>query len=199
MPEIILEEITMPEAAFLNLDTPAPAESLPLAPINKVWAKVGLMGHTTIYGLVTVVNVGSADCPVSMFQVIEPATPDRPRELIEHSDYGWCVLGSKRGMPAREHYIGRQAIYEVQPVTEERVRQEHEYTRYPVAVGKRDQVRLHKIYRDALVGAGLLSPSLWTETHQAVIDACDASTPQASAPIEDDYCLDSDPFARDED
>lgn len=191
-------EVVMPEEAVLNLD--APTGSLPLAPIRCVWAKVGLMGHTTIYGLVTVVNVGSADCPVTMFQVVEPTTPDRPRELVEDKDYGWCVLGSKRGMAQRSHYIGRQAIYEISPVSEERVFKEQESTRYPVQVGKQHGLQIRKSYRDALVEAGLFAPGPWTEAHQAVIDACDAITAASkTTPPESEYDLASDPFAEDED
>lgn len=175
-------------------------ESLPLFTIRNLWAKVALMGHTSLYGLVSMVNIGSETCEVPMLLVTEPATADKPRELVEHESYGWCVLGAKRGLPEQNHYVGRQAVYEIEPVEEKRVLMEREQTRYPVPVGQRRQAGLNKVYRDALTTANLLTPGFWTEAHQAVIDAYDEAHPvegKMSSSATDDYDF-SDPFAEEE-
>ena len=173
---------------------------LPLRSLQGTWAHIFLMGHTRLSGRITTVNVGSENCPVPLFEILEPEIPARGRELAYSEQWGWHVTREQGAIREQLHFVGHAAIFQIEPASAEDVIQRRAGGDYPVPVGKRGGHALRKFYIEALEAAGLLAPGAWTEAHQATIDACDATeddSPKAS--IGDDYSLNSDPFAQEED
>lgn len=177
-----------------------PIEALPLEALRGLWARVSLMGHTTAYGQVSVVNVGAPDAPVSMFKIVQPElAAEGPRLTCESGQ--WFAYKGYPERPEQTHYYGRQAIFEIEPLSQGAcVAFYRERDGKLLRPGRRGYSCLWEGYTEALGKAGLLVEGPWTSAHQAIIDAVDAEADQyAPKPYLHDMDDVSDPLADVED
>lgn len=180
-------------------------QTLPSEPIRDMWARVALMGRNVIDCKVSLVNVGSEQCPVPMFLLVEPEVEARPCELIL-DEGSWLVLPERNAVEAMMTFCSQQAIFEITPKTADFVigRRCYAYARHPKKIGEQGRYHsaLRPCYVEALSAAGLLAEGPWTEAHEAAIDAYDqtlkasGSFPQNPEEEEDEYLLD--PLPEDE-
>lgn len=155
-------------------------------PLNRLWARVSLMGHRVEYGQVSTVNAGTENASVPLILVETPAIEAMPATLHyaaseAHPLSGyWWVSKAFSGVESQPLLFSPQSLFGIEPMSEERARDHHmgNAGRCAHYVGNRGQSSLDKRYRDALESAGLLTPGPWTKAHEAAIAEADAAYQQ---------------------